>query len=183
MDNSFKVIITANSKVKGIIIDNDTNLEYTNYRLEEAASFASKVKNEYISLLNDIKNKCTISKLFIYEQSSRITNYINDKYKVEPEFLFKDDFNTGVFRENKKKKWFGIIMYIDRSKFSRLSGKVEIINVKINPNNLEELLKVNGIYKAYHMNKKSWITITLDDALDDEIIYSLIDESYKLITK
>ncbi len=31
------------------------------------------------------------------------------------------------------------------------------------------------------MNKKSWITIVLNDTLDDSMIKKLIDESYNII--
>ena len=68
---------------------------------------------------------------------------------------------------------------IDKNK----SGLIEVINVKINPNDKDNLLKIEGIYEAYHMNKKSWISIVLDDTLSDDLISELIDNSYKLVTK
>ena len=61
--------------------------------------------------------------------------------------------------------------------------EVEIINVKINKLDKLKLLSIKGIYLAYHMNKDSWITITLDDTLDDKEIFKLIDDSYNLINK
>ena len=48
---------------------------------------------------------------------------------------------------------------------------------------IKELIKINGFYKAYHMNKKSWISVILDNTLDNEIIYSLIDQSYNNVNK
>ena len=48
---------------------------------------------------------------------------------------------------------------------------------------IKELIKNNGFYKAYHMNKKSWISVILDNTLDNEIIYSLIDQSYNNVNK
>ena len=51
---------------------------------------------------------------------------------------------------------------------------IEIINVKIDPSIKEELIKNNDIYEAYHMNKKSWISLKLDDTLSDELIKDLI---------
>lgn len=35
-------------------------------------------------------------------------------------------------------------------------------------------------FKAYHMNKKSWISVSLDDSLSDEEIIRLIDLSFEL---
>lgn len=68
---------------------------------------------------------------------------------------------------------------IDKNK----SGLIEVINVKINPNDKDNLLKIEGAYEAYHMNKKSWISIILDDTLSDDLISELIDNNYKLVTK
>ena len=109
--------------------------------------------------------------------------YISDKYHNNPEFLWDDLPGCGVFRNVKSKKWFAIIMNIDFSKLDNKSGEIEIINVKLNENEILELLNIDGFYKAYHMNKKSWISIVLNDTLDDEIIFSLIDESYILVNK
>ena len=68
---------------------------------------------------------------------------------------------------------------IDKNKF----GLIEVINVKINPNDKDNLLKIEGIYEAYHMNKKSWISIILNDTLSDDLVSELIDNSYKLVGK
>ena len=42
----------------------------------------------------------------------------------------------------------------------------------VQENEILELVGKPGLYKAYHMNKKSWISIVLNDTLDDEIIFS-----------
>ena len=42
-------------------------------------------------------------------------------------------------------------------------------------------LKINGIYEAYHMNKKNWISILLNDSLDDELLFKLLDNSYRYV--
>ena len=38
-----------------------------------------------------------------------------------------------------------------------------------------------SIRPGYHMNKKHWITITLDDEVQDELIEFLAQESYRLV--
>ena len=48
---------------------------------------------------------------------------------------------------------------------------------------LDKLIKMDGIYKAYHMNKKSWVTITLDDKLSDKDLFNMIDNSYIFVFK
>ena len=69
-------------------------------------------------------------------------------------------------------------MNIDRSKInSDESGKIEVLNVKLD-DEVHNYLGVKGIYPSYHLSKKSWITIILDDTLSDKKIMELVDLSY-----
>lgn len=181
--DDFKAIIIIDKKgnVNGKVIDIQMNEEYFNIRTNMNGSFVSMIREEYKKLLIDIKNNCFKNEYFIYDQSNRITKYIYNKYKVEPEFLWDKTPGCGVFRKKNNSKWFGIIMNIDKSKIDSGSGEVEVINLKINEKEIIELLNEKGFYKAYHMNKKYWITVLLDDTVADEIIFSLIDESFSLL--
>ena len=86
-----------------------------------------------------------------------------------------------VFLKKDNNKWFAIIMNINRNKLDNLFEDIEIINVKIKENNLNDLLKIKGVYKAYHMNKNSWISIILNDSLSDDFIFKLVKESYNIV--
>ena len=181
LNDSFKCIIEIkDNKITGNVYDLEFNDIYDQFRVKDViGEFVNNVKDEYIKILKDIRDKCFIPNLFIYDQSNRISKLIKNKYDIDPEFLF-DDNSTGVFRNKDNLKWFGIIMNINSSKLdSKLNKDVEVINIKINKDDLDSLLKVNGIYKAYHMNKKSWISIVLDGSLDDSYIMNLIDYSFR----
>ena len=177
LTENFEIVVSVDGiKVSGKIYDLDFNEEYTNYRVEDqTGSFTGMIRDKFISVLNDIRDKCFISKPFVFNQSNRIANLIYKKYKKEPIFKW-DNIDAAVFENNEK--WFGIIMNVDRSKFSDLSGEVEILNVKLDKHKISNLINKDGLYMAYHMNKKSWITIVLDDTLSDDFIMELIDESY-----
>ena len=54
------------------------------------------------------------------------------------------------------------------------------MNVKVPTEEVDSLVKENGIVPAYHMNKKHWISILLDGSLDIKRIKELIDTSFKL---
>lgn len=179
LNNSFEIIIIVeNNNVKGKIIDKEINEEYLSFRIEnQVGEFVSKVRDEYISLLEDIKNKCTMTKSFIYNQSNRIAQKIKELYNDEPEFLWEDN-TSAVFRNKNNKKWYGIIMNINKNKLDEEDKDVEVLNIKLNEKLIEDLLKKKGFYKAYHMNKKYWISIVLDDEVKDEEIINLIQESY-----
>ena len=177
--NTFEVQITIDTNnVIGKIYDLESQCEYTNYRVKDASGeFTSKIKEKYINILKDIRKNCFEKNYFIFEKSNNITSKIIQIYETKPEFLWKKHPGYGVFRNKKSGKWFAIIMNIDKSKIiPNKKGEIEIINLKLNDN---KYLKQKGIYPAYHMNKKSWVTIILDDTLKEEKILNLINISYE----
>lgn len=186
IDNKYKICIKIeNNNVIGKIYDLIFNDEYLNLNVDSNLSFNNKIKEEYIKVLKDIKVKCTKESLFVFKQSNEITSYIKRKYKVNPEFLWNESSGNGVFRNKYNKKWFGIIISVSKDKLDLKYKQeiIEVINLKIDEDMIKELIKINGFYRAYHMNKKSWISVILDDTLDNEIIYSLIDQSYNNVNK
>ncbi len=182
MNDAFRVDVEIdyNGILKAKVIDLAFNDEYTNFRIEDSTgSFVGQIRNEFIEVLKQIKDKCFIGKAFIFEQSNRITNLIKEKYGNDPEFEWEKFPGTAIFRNQDSEKWYGIIMNVDKSKLDEKSkGEVEIIDIKLEPDEIIKLLENKGFYPAYHMNKKSWITIILDDTIADEEIMNLIDKSY-----
>lgn len=51
---------------------------------------------------------------------------------------------------------------------------MEVINVKVDSGMIEDILSQKGYYPAFHMNKKCWVSIILEDALSDEEIHNRI---------
>lgn len=184
LNNTFKVIITyVDKKIVGRIIDLSFDEEYTNFRIDKSGEFNLRIKSEYERILLDIRDKTCIKRTYIFDQANRINDYIYLKYNIKPDFPFKSSKYHGVYR-NLDGKWFGILMDIPFEKIDKeKNGLIEVINVKINPNDKDNLIKVEGIYEAYHMNKKSWVSIVLNDTVSDEIIIKLIDNSYSLLNK
>ena len=185
LNNDFKAIITIDNKgiISGKVIDLQVDEEYTNIRTEMTGEFVNKVRESYRFVLEDIRKKCCETNYFISNQSNRINKYIKEKYNNEPEFLWDKFPGYGVYRNENNNKWYAIIMNLDLSKLDNGTGEVEIINVKLDKNKIQKLLKQSGFYEAYHMNKTDCISIILNDTLMDEEIISLIEESYNLISE
>lgn len=180
LNNTFQIIINVSPKgVTGKIFDLESDAEYLAYRIEnQTGEFANSIREMYKAKLIDIKNCCFADNYFVYEQANRITKLVKKEYDVIPEFLWKDDKKNGVFRNSSNKKWFGIIMNINKNKISTEDKDIEVLNVKLDDKKISQLLNKPGFYQAYHMNKKYWITIILDNTLADEEIMCLIRESY-----
>lgn len=174
-----RISITKTGEVTGKVFETDLDDEYLAYRIENNyGKFSSKIRICFEETLEDIKKQCFIEENFIYPQSNRISAIIKEKYQIEPEFLWKDDNKNAVFRNPNNKKWIGIIMNINKNKLTTEDKDIEAINVKLDDAKIPELIEQEGIYKAYHMNKKYWVTISLDDTLSDEEIMHYIEESY-----
>ena len=184
LNNDFKAIVTISSKgiVTGKVIENELDEEYTLLRTKISGEFVGKVREAYKEILIDIRNNCFEANFFIFDQTNRISNYIKSKYNNDPEFLWESSPGCGVYRNHINNKWYGIIMNVNYSKLdSNKTGEVEVINIKLDENEIKDLLKQKGFYKAYHMNKVSWISIILNDTLSDDVICSLIDKAYEII--
>lgn len=114
-------------------------------------------------------------------QTEEIMNFITATYVDKPEFLFEDT-DTAVFRKGERKKWYAVMMNISARKLGIESDeKVQVLNVKLSPNDIALIVDRVSYFPAYHMNKKHWCTILLNDSLEtDEICYR-IGQSYTLV--
>lgn len=114
----------------------------------------------------------------------QIFDHAKEKYHTEPEYLWMDSPNTAVIRRRDSKKWYGIIMDIPQSKVGKSGDNIiDVLNIKGDPDDVALLKDMEGFAPAYHMNKKHWLTVILDDVTDEGLIYSLIDRSYELAKK
>ena len=180
MNDDFKAIITIDNAghVSGNVYEIATEDEYLPLRVESMDGFAAEVRNTYMDILKDINEKCCHENVFISDQANRLANEIYKKYGDKAVFPW-DDFSGGVFKNPKNGKWYAIVMNINVQKVDKnLTGEVEVINIKLDPNKIKELYKEKGFYPAYHMNKKNWISILLNDIVPDDFLFELLDKSH-----
>ena len=176
----FKVIVEFDNQLSGKIFDLSINDEYTNFRIENLNGFSCEIREEYVNLLIDIRKYCAEKEWLSFAQAKRMSNFIEKKYKDLPEFLWEKFPNYAIYRNKENKKWyalFGVVEINKVDKSSKSKNIVEIINLKADKNEIQNLVKKKGIFEAYHMNKKSWISIILDDTLKDFEIEKLIINS------
>ena len=133
------------------------------------------------------KNAQFIVKFQVKTSEQQIfTPHIQAVLGIHLEFLWKDKFGTddGVLRRGDTGKWFAAIL---TCRMKTLTGKgegtLEVINLRVDPKSIGEIVDNIRIFRAYHMNKKHWISIVLDGGVCDHEIYARIDESYRLAVK
>ena len=110
--------------------------------------------------------------------------YIADFYGVAPDYPFEEDFVTAVFRHGSNRKWFAIAMHIPRAKLGLAGdGSLDVVNLKVSPEMLPSLWQEAGVYPAYHMNKRHWVTVALDGSASDETVAFLTGVSFDLTAR
>lgn len=179
LDANFKAIIEISDVLSGKVIDNLSDEEYMPLRIESYdGEYVCKVREAYKSILKRIADACCTDVFFACEQANRIANLIHETYGVKPDFPWNDD--NGVFRHLDTRKWFSLIMFvsIDSLLKNGNSAMVNVMNLKT-----EQQYDVDGIYPAFHMNHKYWISLILDDTLSDTLIMELVSKSYNLTKK
>ena len=113
-----------------------------------------------------------------------IINYIQNHYGVSPEYLWQDTPNVCVFRHQRNRKWFAVVMNdIPAAKLGLKENKsLNLINLKCNPE-LAKMILIDhkNIFPAYHMNKKHWISVVLENCEMEELkkngVQSLLKQS------
>lgn len=186
IDGSFRVdvIVDENGIISAKIIDLEFNEEYVNHRIDKVnGDFVSRIRTEYEGILLDIKENCFHKNYFNGSQANRITDLIFLKYNDLPDYAWGEEEGHGVFRNPLNKKWYGLIMNVNGSKIGLSNYDMQIINVKLDEDEVDKLVLKNGFHRAYHMNKKKWITITLDDTLTDQEIMNYVIKSHSFTEK
>ena len=112
---------------------------------------------------------------------NNLFEYIKDKYDTEPEYPWIKYPEHAVFRHSNNQKWFAVVMNVGRDKLGlESSEKTDIVNLKADPCIIGSLITEKGILPGYHMNKKSWISLVLEDIENSDILYGLLETSYSL---
>ena len=107
--------------------------------------------------------------------------HIKDFYNVVYDCPFEDELDAWVFRHPDNKKWFALVMRIKKKKLGIDSDEyIDVVNLKCAPEIMDDLYFESGVFPAYHMSKKHWLTLTLDGSCRDETIKWVTKISYDL---
>ena len=180
MENFNVIIKIDKDSFEANVIELPFNEEYILFNvLDSKGKFVSKIRKKVNELIEDIVKSCFKS----LDYRKLLLDYVKEKYGTIPEEPWEDN-NHATIKTTNSKKWYGIFMYLPYKTLGLdKSGKIDVLNVKLNPELIESLIDKKHFFPAYHMNKKYWITILLDSDMDMDLVKSLIDESFKLVEK
>ena len=163
--------------------DRDAKEEYVLHRTMTASgTYVFKVRAAHDAVLQDIVDKCFV--MDVFHHAADIMAYVKDTYGDDPEYLWKKFPNNAIWRRKDTGKWYGALLTVSKSKLGLASDEmVEILDLRGKPEEIQELIDGQCYYAGYHMNKKHWYTMLLDNSVPYDEICQRIDESYLLATK
>lgn len=187
LDGEFQmqVLIFDDERVETKLIDLMSNEEFVLHLVPGASgSFVGKVKKEYEDVLTSIEENCTEAEVFKSESAKQIISHVRDKYGDELEFLWKKTPDNAIWRRKDSNKWYAALLKISKRKLGIDSDEIiEIIDLRIQSDEISALIDGIKYFPGYHMNKKSWYTICLDGSVSIQEICERIDVSYQLAKK
>lgn len=173
LDGEFRLeVVVTKENTTYRVMDTAFEEEYIGYKVG-TGEFGLRIKEEINIILEQLVRKAYKDVWFANQQANRITAKVKKEYEDEPEFLFKNNEDAGVFRNPANEKWYAVIL--NKKEEEKI---ITVLNVKLDRKKVEQLQKKEGYIPAYHMNKTYWISIVLDDTLEDEEIMKLIKESH-----
>lgn len=186
-DSGFTMTVNVTNKgeITVTLIDPAFNEPYTLYLADGASgSFVGQVKSEYEAVLENIAGKCFDIEVFKSKQAKEVIAYVRNTYGDELEYLWQKFPDNAVVRRKDNQKWYAAILTVSRRKLGFNSDEnVEILDLRMMPEDIEKQVDGAKILPGYHMNKKHWITICLDVSVSIDEIYQKIDKSYLLAKK
>lgn len=175
-------VIISNEGNYSKIIDLEENTEFILIDVETSnGKFVGQLRQEYDQIIEDIIMKCTSKEVFKSKQAKEVIKYIEEKYGDKLEFLWEKLDDNAIWRNKQNNKWYGILLTLSERKLGIESEKIiEAIDLRYQKEKIESLIDNIKIFLGYHMNKKSWITIKLDESIERTELFKLIDNSYNL---
>ena len=106
--------------------------------------------------------------------------YVRETYGDEIEYPWKD-MDAAVIRSHVTKKWYAVFMKILPAKIG-LGGQkhIRVMNLHGTAEEVAALVDGKKCFPGYHMNRKYWISVALDERLSDDDAKALIEESGRL---
>jgi len=184
LQGDFLMIVTVKDGDLALqVYDQETGDLYPQVHMESMrGNFVESVREACLEVLYDIRKACFDVQEFLCPQTKRIMTLVQAKYENQLEYLWEKSPDTAVLRHDDNQKWYAVLMKISWEKLDKSrEGQVEVVNLK--HDQVADLLVEKGIYPAFHMNKRYWLSLPLDDTLSDEQVLELFERSWFLTSK
>ena len=206
-----EVAVDDAGRIMSRVFDRDTGDEYVLYRAESASgAFIGQLRTACLGILQKIADICCVTKVFQSPGAAAVIRYAKEKYGDEPEFLWekfpgnavlrrryaKEKYGdepeflwekfpgNAVLRRKDTQKWYAALLKTTGNKIGLTGDEaVEIVDLRMTPDNIAAKVDGRKYFAGYHMNKKHWVTLLLDGSVPEAELLALIDASYELARK
>ena len=177
----YAIFVISGKRFEVNVFDAYTDEEYLPFNVaDNITGFVTGIREQVEALVQEIKEKCLLNS----NMKLRLMEYCERKFGTEPEAPWEDSPDAYTFKTAKRNKWYALFMTIPyKSLGLAAKGTLDVVNIKLPPEKILDLIDRVHFYPAYHMNKKHWITIVLDKEVDEPLVQQLLEESYGLVEK
>ena len=177
----YAIFVISGKRFEVNVFDAYTDEEYLPFNVaDNITGFVTGIREQVEALVQEIKEKCLLNS----NMKLRLMEYCERKFGTEPEAPWEDSPDAYTFKTAKRNKWYALFMTIPYKILGLAAkGTLDVVNIKLPPEKVLDLIDRVHFYPAYHMNKKHWITIVLDKEVDEPLVQQLLDESYGLVEK
>ncbi len=183
MDGDFLLTVTLDryGNPDTSLTEAESGEPYVLYKTVAEGAYVGEVRLAIMAVLQDVADRCCEASVFRQAQTLRLADHAAETYGSEAEFLWGYTPANAILRRADSGKWYGAILTISGRKLGLdAEAPIEVLNLHAEPAAVEVLLRRPEIYPAWHMNKKSWYTVILDDSVPDRVLFDLLAESYRL---
>lgn len=187
LDGAFElsVMVDMQGLTTTRLTDKDTDEEYRLHLIEAASGkFVGQVREACREVLRQIAEGCFEFEIFKSRQAKALLAYVKEKHGDEAEYLWEKFPDNAVWRRQDNQKWYGAILTVKAEKLG-LGGaeKLEVLDIRADSDEIDRLVDDQRYFRGYHMNKKTWLTIPLNNSVSLTEICERLDQSYVLAGK
>ena len=152
-------------------------------------AFVAGIRAQVQEIMNDFRARCFESG----DWKERYISYIEREFGCTAEYPWaapqeaqgtKDRYADAAVFRCPNQKWFALIMNIRYKNLGLESDEgVSVVNLKADPDKIQELTDKKSVFPAWHMNKKHWITVLLTRVTDFDTLCELTRRSRELVAR
>ena len=175
-ETEFYAVVTLAGKALSVnVLERDTDEEYLPFNVADNISgYVMSVREKAEALLEEIKTQCLIKS----NVKLQLMDYCSQRFGTVPEAPWPETPENFTFKTARRNKWYALFMTIPyKSLGLAKAGKVDVLNIKLPPAKIEQLVDMQHFYPAYHMNKKHWLTVMLQKDADIPLVQELLAEA------
>ena len=173
-------IIIDHNEIKLKVFELPDRLEYLPFNLneDEGGSFVNQIRSD----VDEVVYQVIESRYQLKDYRERVFDFVRAELNTKLETPWDKHPEFYVMKTANRQKWYGLMMRISYQLLDpQQSGIVDVLNLKAPPLKIVDLIDYQTFYPAYHMNKKHWVSVVVDEKINLKQLQALIRQSYQLV--